>query len=514
MRYAALNRLSSTLALSAVVASTLVGCAQVADIERTDVERLLLLDVGNVPQNSVDPLWYAAVSAGLLLWPQDSPVEQQDIVLTAAQVKQLPFAASYFRLNEQPQILSILAFANRVGDDPSAVRLHWATQFNEVAETDAVGRLLSLETAFSQPSASYFAGNNAALGCFAKAAQGLTDASTCPQQGQWAYDMTALIDNSDETARAQSYDYRQSAPVNYELVSTSVQLAMPDGTSVSAWHVREQASDGSFSNDFYLDPRNGKSLKARQWLGSALGYFESQQVQLWATPARAAGADNTKVPAPLAVMTPMGAVQVAPGARMAALYDNLKQASSSAELFPPLVRVHSCELQQKLDARKAGMLVRLRLLQQTYRADGNEQGLRQAEALEQQFSRWPLKATYLHGFSLPQSRFDLALNPKLPLSDAQQSCPLSLVLGIPQAARSVGLTDSSQNSAWVIRSDGEMSRLELANARQREQNQRLLQQPNSIVYYGIDEADLPAGFKDLNQQMSLFLQHWDFAHGN
>jgi len=66
----------------------------------------------------------------------------------------------------------------------------------------------------------------------------------------------------------------------------------------------------------------------------------------------------------------------------------------------------------------------------------------------------------------------------------------------------------------VIRSNGEMSRLELANARQREQNQRLLQQPNSIVYYGIDEADLPAGFKDLNQQMSLFLQHWDFAHGN
>ena len=484
------------------------SCAQLGEIEREDVKQLLLLDVGNVPQNTVDPVWYAAVSGALMLWPdkQQELIEPQDIVLTPEQISQLPFAATYFRLQNQLQILAILAFPNRIGDDPSSVRLHWATQYNDAAETDAVGRLLSLELLYAQPAASHFAGDNAALVCYGKAAQGLADANSCPQQGQWAYDMTLPIDASDQTAQALNYDVRESATVNYQLVSTSVQLSMPNGESVRAWHVREQAIDGSFSNDFYLDPRNGKSLKAKQWLGSVLGYLESEQVVLWATPAAAV---LPKLPNAQQVNTSVGPVQVFKGARMAELYDSLNQGTSTANYFSPLLRVHSCELQQQLEARKAGMLVRLRLLQQTYRADGNERGLQQAEALERQFNSWPLKATHLHGFSAAKSRYDLALNPKLP---QPADCDVSLSFGQPQPAQTVGLLDQRSDSAWVVRANGEMRYVSLANTAQRLQHSPLLQQPNSIVFYGIAEADLPPGFKDLNQQMSLFLQHWDFAH--
>ena len=498
-------------AAAALTALTLASCAQVSEIERADVKQLLLLDVGNVPQNTVDPVWYAAVSAGLMLWPdnQQAVQEPQDIVLSPEQISEIPFAANYFRLENQLQILAILAFPNRIGDDPSSVRLQWATQYNDAAETDAVGRLLSLEMLFAQPSASHFAGDNSALRCYGKAAQGLLAATSCPQQGQWAYDMTLQIDATDQTAQALSYDTRESATVSYQVVSTTAQLTMPNGESVRAWHVREQANDGRFSNDFYLDPRNGKSLKAKQWLGSALGYLESEQVVLWATPATAVA---PPLPNLQQVNTAVGPVQVLPGARMAALYDALNQATSSANYFSPLLRVHSCELEQQLQARKAGMLVRLRLLQQSYRADGNQQGLEAAEALEQQFNSWPLKATYLPGFSAAKSRFDLALNPKLPQPE-QANCPVSLAFGQPQPAQSVGLVEQGSDSAWVIRANGEIRNLNLANEDARKQHSSLLQQPNSIVFYGIDEADLPPGFKDLNQQMSLFLQHWDFAHG-
>lgn len=497
---------TSIAALTALALAA--GCAQL----NTDQLRGAILPTNTDEANKagIDPLWYIVATGALGLVDQFTEEPLEDVTLTQEQARAFPYAAQYVQFEGKPRLMTVMSFAERTGSSPIAVRVQWLTIANESIEQDATQRVMAIENIFGGARSVHYAGDNSAVRCFAEAARTATSSNHCPQQGFWAIDSKHQLQPVNPYA-PRYIDQRVEAQVNYNLTSTNTRIELPDGRSVNAWLVQEQAQNGLFSNEFYIDPSSGKTVKSRQWLGDEFGYVTLEQVRDWATPApQAPYAEADAVTMTVRSNQPPAEVKIAPRARMVQVIEALPQAGVES-YFAPLLRLHSCDLDQAFEARKQGMLVRFKLLQQTYRAEGNEKLVQQAEALERAFRSWPLRATHTHGFSLADARFDLAKNPRVPAVSNCSPAPLSLSVAPAQPTQPVGLSPSeARGQAWVIQADGSISTVPLAAYEQTPSHRAQLQQPNSLVLYSIADSELPNGFRDLNHQLSLFLQHWDF----
>lgn len=494
---------SITIPAVAIAASlTVVGCAQLNGDTIKDI--FLPSSAEKSAVNGIDPILYL-LTAGVVdtITGLISDDVGEDVTLSPEQARNFPYAAQYLRLADNPRLLTVLAFADRSGSDASQVRLHWASVANEIIETNAQQRLLAMEQLLGEVPQLYFAGDNSALACYASSING----ANCPTEAQWAMDITQQK-QPFSSVDPHYIEVREQATVNYRVVNQAVTITLANGDAVQAVQLQEQASDGSFSNDFYI--ANGRVVKSRQWLGQTMGYLEIEQVQAWGDPGQPAAPPASSASTQVTINATTLNLPAQP--RISQVLEQLASANVG-DYYSPLIRLSSCELDQEFRARKQGMLVRLRLLQQSYRADGEADLLKQAIALEKAFMSWPLRATHIHGASLPKARLSLGDNKQLPMSDCGADTDFTLSFGSPQPVQQVGIYSADQaRSAWVVRANGEVSFVNLQGPDERRSSQALLAQPNSLVLYGIAESDLPDGFRDVNQQLALFLQHWDFSH--
>src|SRR5690606_20575660 len=82
--------------------------------------------------------------------------------------------------------------------------------------------------------------------------------------------------------------------------------------------------------------------------------------------------------------------------RISQLLDAVPTAQS---VMWPQTKISCPALKQQVEARKQGMYVRLKMLAQTYRYDGQTELATKSDALADDFLTWPLKPSYVTDFS-------------------------------------------------------------------------------------------------------------------
>lgn len=252
-----------------------------------------------------------------------------------------------------------------------------------------------------------------------------------------------------------------------------------------------------FENQFTLS--NGRVMAARQWLSPEMGYLDYEIV------AMPAGTDSQ-----VNYRADGLNIEVQSGVRMSLLLENAQVAPLlSTTHYWPLLRVHNDELQSKLEARREGMRMRLRMLREYYLTDGNTELAAAASTLLNEFERWPLRATYVHGLQPPQMLINFADNPYLNPADAGASGQYAVSLPMrPSGSRVLGLTDTvfSMPAIYDVQPNGSIQRRDAPDA-------MLLPIAGqaTLRLQSIPDAMLPPGFRDLNYQLALFLQHWNWA---
>lgn len=198
-------------------------------------------------------------------------------------------------------------------------------------------------------------------------------------------------------------------------------------------------------------------------------------------------------------------------------------------LYWPTARLCTAQLQNKLLARKAAAVRQLQLLKSWWHNDEQPQLAQQADKLLAQLKQWPLLATMGRAGEqgLEPYLLEAQLQQNWLLKAGQQ--PYTLFVGQPpQQVHWLGVTDSAGSYAfadqplvewvsrrqpqllshaeriWEISLDGSMRQLGL---QQHNQQQEYLQ-PGAILFSGFAEQDLPAGFRDTNQQLLRLLRYW------
>ncbi|RUO41628.1 hypothetical protein CWE22_05575 [Pseudidiomarina aestuarii] len=313
---------------------------------------------------------------------------------------------------------------------------------------------------------------------------------TCPREWQRSVDVRpSKVVNSNYQ--------RGDGIVSYEVASTfSVQgdTVTEKGTATGAL-----GNAYPFENSFTLS--DGRVSQSRQWFSPQLGYLEYDIVK---APDMAA---QVRYEAPaFAFSAPMGN-------RLSLLLENAIVAPRlSVEHYWPLLRIHNDSLQQKFEARKQGMLVRLRLLREYYNGEGQTELAAATQELVEAFQSWPLRATYQHGVQPPQMLIDFADNPYLNPADAGASGEYTVSIPQrPDAHRMVGLSESSAAAFSVpgiydVQPNGSIQAHTALDP-------MLLPLPGhaTLRLQSIPDTQLPPGFRDMNYQLALFLQHWDWA---
>lgn len=258
----------------------------------------------------------------------------------------------------------------------------------------------------------------------------------------------------------------------------------------------------SFENTFTLS--NGRVSQSRQWFSPQLGYIDYDVAKMPDT------AEQVRYEAPAFVFT------ASSGNRLSLLLENEVVAPRlSAEHYWPLLRIHNDSLQQKFEARKQGMLMRLRLLREYYNGESQSELAAATQELLEAFQSWPLRATYQHGVEPPQMLINFADNPYLNPADAGDSGQYTVSIPVrpdgPHGHRLVGLSDASAAefalpAIYDVQPNGSIQ----AHA---EPDAMLVPLPGhaTVRLQSIPDARLPLGFRDLNYQLALFLQHWDWA---
>ncbi|MDT7526302.1 YjbF family lipoprotein, partial [Pseudidiomarina sp. GXY010] len=489
----------------------------------------------------------------------------------------LPYAANYMKLGDSPRSLVVLGEADNLvqGHSPDAVyaqRLQWFTTSNEIIEI-VQGRVQSLENLRHAKVKALWLAQEPSSGMRASHAKQISkQAST-----QLSYDLRQTSAFHTEH-KPHFVTVRQS----YRVVKSQREqsLAMPNGTTLNVLVTEEQlypiadqnknsSTQAIATNEFYRDLASGRIVQSKQWLGPELGYFEMTEVQPFngvggptqnwgysALPAQSGfqdlktqdGSDPTQYRQLRIKVTQQTTTQQQEASTTSQLFNGLffgtipNQPNQPGQANPrslrlndvvtefhrlgleqvpyaPLTRLHSPKLDQWFSGRKAGMLVRLRMLEQTYKADGETELAAQAAELTQAFQSWPLRATYIHGWSLGDARINQATNKALNLADAAvsnsviPSYELSLNAAPQTSSLQVGLATqlSDHEQVYVTDAHGQISLVPLQSYNSTAEQRALAHQPGALVLRSIADKDLPKGFRDVNYQLAMFLQHWDWA---
>lgn len=297
----------------------------------------------------------------------------------------------------------------------------------------------------------------------------------------------------------------------YEIVSLTLNSSFnrngrditETGTAVTTGASSEGTGERyEFTNSYRLSSDSKYVIESKQWLSPMHGYVNLEMVSLTSPNEPRGEPQITRFQAPVQVRNVNGE-EIAP--RL-----NEFVTAMQRQLYPdsywPGLRIHSDKLDQRFSGRKAGMLKRLRMLEQTYRHDGETALANAAQALTQQFQQWPLRASYVHGIDPAQMRLTVGNNPVLNPHDADKEYEIVLA---PALALNTGLTtDSIKTERWLVQPDGSIRKLEPTTAGKPAES---ISNKPGVTLTTIAEQQLPRGFRDLNAQLAMFLQHWDYT---
>ena len=411
----------------------------------------------------------------------------EDFVLSDEEIAALPFYGSYMQFEDQAQFLAALG-----ADDGHS--LHWYSSAQEALTISLGGRLLRTDAIVTYNLEHVSDSRQDPLVCLQ--AQG----DDCERSWQ------RVITLSDPDGDYQRWQLSSTFDVSvdgYYLVIREQGEALPLATEANAASkAKADNTTHSFSNEFYYLYTNNQFRveKSRQWVGPELGYLRYEEAKayprLYAEPGSEAA--NTYDPSvlersetlsePPSLATSNGQqpmwirVERSNGTLVdivtesePRLSDIIAQVPYSQEVFWPQTFISSPALEQQFAARKQGMHIRLKMLAQTYRHDGETELAAQAEQLAQDFLQWPLQASYRRDITRGQMFVNFEKNP---------------LLNVAQSGIEPG-SNSQQPHYWI--------------------KLRSQYQPEQLPSLPIADKDLPKGFRDVNQQLGLFLQYWDFG---
>lgn len=281
---------------------------------------------------------------------------------------------------------------------------------------------------------------------------------------------------------------------------TETGTAVTPKASATAEHSGERYE---FSNSYRLSSDGKYVIESKQWLSPMHGYVTLDMVSLTSPNAPRGEPQVTRFQAPVQLREINGE-QFAPRLNE---FISAMQRQLYPDSYWPGLRIYSDKLDQRFSGRKAGMLKRLRMLEQTYQHDGQTELASAASALRQAFQQWPLRASYVHGIDPAQMRLTIEHNPVLNPHDANDE--YEIVIASVEAAKAGLLSESAvKTEKWWVQPDGSIHKLTTTTAGQPTMT---TVNPPGVVLTTIAEQQLPAGFRDLNAQLAMFLQHWDYA---
>jgi len=394
-----------------------------------------------------------------------------------------------------------------------------------------------------------------ALQCFAVQAMN-NNRMLCPQQTQ-VQTIQRTQSPYHTPYEPHIVDHLSTYTSQMQIAADSHSFLLMSGDTVTIRAVVETLTDSKntqYQNEFWVVTQSandkippGTIVKTKQFISPNIGYFETDlvtpyqntvvekpQVFFDVTATLQANPDTVfdKAPEFTEVRVKTDSAQAEQKIWAAIFQSELRlqqllnfiPATEEGAWASDLLRLHSSKLDAEFAGKRAAMETQLKLLQQTYRADGETELAEQAQTLLEQFQSWPLRATYLHGFDPVHATRDLAHNPLLNLHDMQksESNPAENFYAIslidpsrdPQP-RQLGLTAEQHTSrlVYVINANGNISRTPSQEQEQssKPEQRALAEQPYALVLRTIDDNDLPKGFKDVNVRLAQFLQHWDYS---
>lgn len=250
-----------------------------------------------------------------------------------------------------------------------------------------------------------------------------------------------------------------------------------------------------FNNSYRLSSDGKYVISSRQWVSPALGYVELEMVNL------AQPNEPSTAPQTTRLNLPVQTLSNGQAPRLRQFVEAMPQEFYPDSYWPGL-RIHSDKLDERFAKRHAGMLKHLRMLAETYRHDQHTELANAAEQLVQQFQQWPLRASYVHGIDPAQMRLTLAENPMLNGYDAEADYQI-VVAAAQRNELGVSGLDATQSERWLIQPNGDI--------RQLLPHEQLTDGQPGIVFTGIQQDLLPPGFRSINSQLAMFLQHWDYS---
>ncbi|SFR44968.1 Group 4 capsule polysaccharide lipoprotein gfcB, YjbF [Pseudidiomarina maritima] len=427
---------------------------------------------------------------------------QPDVELTEQEIAELPYAANYVQFDDQARALIVLGY-----DDNHS--LQWVSANSEVLTTSFAGRVIRTDSLLSN--LEHVADSESdSLSCI-QFAPSLELAQQCNnawqrtittehngQLRQWLVDTTfqveetqanrfvrengtaVLVSPNADTIEpktisiSNTFEYAEYNDTFRPVESTqwiSPELGMLQQQEVKAYGEYLSNDRLMQSNDANSDEKESKDISQEQDVSNdsknlSNDMFSQDQLfseppqltnqQLWVRLERSNG---TKVD-----------IVTDGEPRISQLLDTVPTAQS---VMWPQTKISSPALNQQFEARKQGMYVRLKMLAQTYRYDGQTELASKSDALAGDFLTWPLKPSYVTDFSRAKARQDLSQNPLL--NHAQ-----------------VGEHRLNNEPHYTITLSAHYDQTQLPTL-------------------PIADHELPKGFRDVNQQLRLFMQYWHFT---
>ncbi|KFZ31343.1 hypothetical protein IDSA_01030 [Pseudidiomarina salinarum] len=201
--------------------------------------------------------------------------EPDDVVLTAAEIKDYPHAAQYIEFDDQPQVLMALNF-----DDQGVLK--WRTGGEEVVMTRR-GRFIGSVNIANAP-IQIQEHNPDPLLCMSKNMQ-RKEPVTSNCESVWQ--RTLWINNRTETTSRDT----TCTLVSEFSHSGEETLLMPNDEQIAAQVITESGEvmptvQGQepipFENTFWIDPGTGRTLKSRQFVSPTIGYVDITEVKAYA----------------------------------------------------------------------------------------------------------------------------------------------------------------------------------------------------------------------------------------
>lgn len=427
---------------------------------------------------------------------------QPDVELTEQEIAELPYAANYVQFDDQARALIVLGY-----DDNHS--LQWVSANSEVLTTSFAGRVIRTDSLLSN--LEHVADSEAdPLNCI-QFAPSLELAQQC--NNAWQRTITTehngqlrqwLVDTTFQVEEAQTNRFVREKGTAV-LVSPITDTIEP--TTISISNIFEYAE---YKEAF-------RPVKSTQWISSELGMLQQQEVKVYgeylsndrliqSNDANAVENESKDIlewqnvsnndknlsndrfpqdqlfsePPQLTNQQLWVRIERSNGTKVNIVTDGEPRISQLLDAVPtaqsvmwPLTKISSPALKQQFEARKQGMYVRLKMLAQTYRYDGQTELATKSDALADDFLIWPLKPSYVTDFSRAKARQDLSQNPLL--NHAQ-----------------VGEHRLNNEPHYTITLSAYYDQTQLPAL-------------------PIADHELPKGFRDVNQQLRLFMQYWHFT---